>query len=86
MLKQGPLTGVRVIELAGLAPVPFAGMMRADLGADVDIDFQLDRASGPQWRKVLGEKFREKTRDEWEAIFADVDACVSPVLTPRSGA
>lgn len=35
MLKQGPLTGVRVIELAGLAPVPFAGMMLADPGADV---------------------------------------------------
>jgi alpha-methylacyl-CoA racemase len=31
----GPLTGYRVVELAGLGPVPFAGMMLADLGADV---------------------------------------------------
>lgn len=31
----GPLEGVRVVELAGIGPVPFAGMVLADLGADV---------------------------------------------------
>jgi alpha-methylacyl-CoA racemase len=31
----GPLSGVRIIELAGIGPVPFAGMMLAELGADV---------------------------------------------------
>jgi alpha-methylacyl-CoA racemase len=31
----GPLTGIRVVELAGLGPAPFAGMMLADMGADV---------------------------------------------------
>ena len=30
-----PLTGLKVIELAGLGPVPFAGMMLADMGAEV---------------------------------------------------
>ncbi|WP_214320541.1 CaiB/BaiF CoA transferase family protein [Nonomuraea sediminis] len=33
--RQGPLAGVRVLELAGLAPGPFAGMMLADHGAEV---------------------------------------------------
>ena len=32
---SGPLTGVRVVELAGIGPCPFAGMMLADAGADV---------------------------------------------------
>jgi alpha-methylacyl-CoA racemase len=32
---DGPLSGCRVIELAGLGPAPFAGMMLADLGAEV---------------------------------------------------
>lgn len=32
---SGPLTGLRVVELAGLGPAPFASMLLADLGADV---------------------------------------------------
>ncbi|GGO77382.1 CaiB/BaiF CoA transferase family protein [Nonomuraea cavernae] len=40
--RQGPLAGVRVLELAGLAPGPFAGMMLADHGAEV---LRVDRVS-----------------------------------------
>ena len=32
---MGPLQGIRIIELAGLGPAPFAGMMLADMGAEV---------------------------------------------------
>jgi alpha-methylacyl-CoA racemase len=32
---SGPLHGVRVLELPAIGPVPFAGMLLADLGADV---------------------------------------------------
>jgi alpha-methylacyl-CoA racemase len=38
---RGPLAGVRVVELAGLGPAPFAAMLLADLGADV---VRVDRA------------------------------------------
>jgi alpha-methylacyl-CoA racemase len=31
----GPLSGVTLIELAGIGPAPFAGMMLADMGADI---------------------------------------------------
>ena len=31
----GPLTGVRVVEVGGIGPVPFCGMVLADLGAAV---------------------------------------------------
>ncbi|MFE7443414.1 CaiB/BaiF CoA transferase family protein [Streptomyces chartreusis] len=40
---QGPLTGVRVVELAGIGPGPFAAMLLADLGADV---VRVDRPGG----------------------------------------
>ena len=33
--RTGPLTGVKVVELAGLGPAPFACMTLADMGADV---------------------------------------------------
>jgi alpha-methylacyl-CoA racemase len=32
---EGPLRGLRVVELAGIGPGPFAAMLLADLGADV---------------------------------------------------
>lgn len=41
---EGPLTGVRVVELAGIGPAPFAAMLLADLGADV---VRVDRPGGP---------------------------------------
>src|ERR1700677_3213633 len=31
----GPLNGLRVIELAGIGPCPMAGMLLADMGAEV---------------------------------------------------
>jgi alpha-methylacyl-CoA racemase len=33
--SRGPLHGVRVLELGGIGPVPFAGMVLADMGAEV---------------------------------------------------
>jgi alpha-methylacyl-CoA racemase len=34
-MRQGPLTGLKVIEFAGIGPGPFCGMLLSDLGADV---------------------------------------------------
>ena len=39
---MGPLTGVKVVELAGIGPGPFCGMMLADMGAEV---IRVERAS-----------------------------------------
>src|SRR2546427_13200639 len=40
---MGPLEGVKVVELAGLGPAPFACMMLAELGAEV---LRIDRPGG----------------------------------------
>jgi alpha-methylacyl-CoA racemase len=38
---MGPLQGVKIVELAGIGPGPFAGMLLSDMGADV---VRIDRA------------------------------------------
>ncbi|MCB9993569.1 MAG: CoA transferase [Hyphomicrobiaceae bacterium] len=40
--KAGPLSGVRVVEFAGIGPAPMCGMLLSDLGADV---VRIDRPS-----------------------------------------
>lgn len=50
----GPLSGVRIIEMAGLGPAPFAGMMLADHGAEV---IRIDRPGGAP-ETVLGRSRR----------------------------
>ena len=38
----GPLAGVKIIELAGIGPGPFCGMMLSDMGAEL---LRIDRAN-----------------------------------------
>ncbi|WP_179404725.1 CaiB/BaiF CoA transferase family protein [Burkholderia guangdongensis] len=43
----GPLKGIRVVEMVGIGPGPFCGMMLADMGADViRVDRPADRRVG----------------------------------------
>ena len=43
-MSHGPLQGFRILELAAIGPVPFAGALLADLGADV---VRVDRVPTP---------------------------------------
>jgi alpha-methylacyl-CoA racemase len=50
----GPLEGIRIIELAGLAPAPFAAMMLADHGAEViRIEREGERPPIPAEKDIL---------------------------------
>ncbi|MGC4890958.1 CaiB/BaiF CoA transferase family protein [Micromonospora sp. DT227] len=57
--NTGPLTGVRVIELAGIGPGPFAAMMLADLGADV---VRVDRVGGGGFGAFPGDLLNRNRR------------------------
>lgn len=45
-MGKGPLAGIKVLELQGIGPGPFCGMMLADMGADVTRIDRADRVSG----------------------------------------
>ena len=57
--KQGPemaLKGVKVIEMAGLAPAPFCGMILSDFGASVT---RIDRVTVVEVFKVVSESMEK---------------------------
>ena len=59
---MGPLKGLRVIELAGIGPGPFCGMMLSDMGAEV---VRVDRLPAPgarRGRDVLARNRRQRRR------------------------
>ena len=49
-MKKGPLSGVKVIEFAGIGPGPFCGMLLSDMGADV---LRIDRDEKEVSRHVI---------------------------------
>lgn len=58
----GPLSGLRIIELAGIGPAPFAGMMLADHGAEV---IRVERPDKPQ-------RFRNTMHRSRRSIVVDL--------------
>jgi alpha-methylacyl-CoA racemase len=77
-MGQGPLSGVKVVEFAGIGPGPFCGMLLSDLGADV---VRVDRKGGGRGSKfdVTGRGRRSvaldlKTPEAVEACLKLVEA------------
>ena len=78
---MGPLKGMRIIELAGIGPTPFAGMMLSDMGAEV---IRIDRVggsgnpvasqSGPMERGKRTVAFNLKQPEGVEAVLRLVEA------------
>ena len=69
------------IAVACLEPqffAEFASLLPLDAGLATR---QYDRAAWDEMRAAIARRCRERTRDEWAALFAETDACVAPVLT-----
>ncbi len=64
---MGPLTGIRILELEGIGPGPFCGMLLADMGADVLlVDRPTDAQLGlgrERWYDVMFRGRRSVTLD-----------------------
>jgi alpha-methylacyl-CoA racemase len=59
----------------------FYAAMLAGLGLDpADLPAQNDRSRWPELRAKFTEVFASRDRDHWAKVFADSDACVTPIL------
>ncbi|MDE3065306.1 MAG: CoA transferase [Acidobacteriota bacterium] len=54
--------------------------------AQEELPAQMDRAAWPAMKQRFASIFASRTRDDWEDAFAHLDACVTPVLSPREAA
>ena len=69
-----------------VAVSPTEGRFHLELLRRLEIDpdligGQMDRKNWPNAYRVLAEKFKTKTRDEWCALLEGTDACFAPVLS-----
>ena len=60
-MEKSALSGVRVIELASMGPVPFCGMLLADMGADV---LRIDRVDGNRDGIEMDQRFDLRGRNK----------------------
>jgi alpha-methylacyl-CoA racemase len=69
------------ISLGSIEPQFYAALMNK-LGDDaVHFENQFDAANWPQMKEKMAEIIARRSRDEWDAIFADADICYAPVLS-----
>lgn len=70
----------KYMAVGSIEPQFFAQLLDGLGLSDEDVA-QFDFAAYPEIHKLFEQRFASKTRDEWTAIFAGTDACVTPVLT-----
>jgi alpha-methylacyl-CoA racemase len=69
------------MAVGAIEPQFFAQLL-VGLGLAADeVPNQFDLGRYDEMRTIFTERFASKTRDEWTAVFAGTDACVTPVLT-----
>ena len=69
----------RFMSVGSLEPKFFAALC-AGLGHPEWMDGKILKTDAAMVKKTFREVFKTKTRDEWTAIFGDLDACVEPVM------
>jgi alpha-methylacyl-CoA racemase len=70
----------RHVAVGAIEPQFYAALLAGLDLADAGLPHQLDRDRWPAVKARFAEVFASRTRDEWAAVFAETDACVTPVL------
>ena len=71
----------KYLTIASVEPQFYAALL-AKLGDQVSgMDNQWDMENWPALKDQLAAVFKTRTREEWDAFFADADICYAPVLS-----
>lgn len=70
----------KFFAVGALEPKFYAALLRGLGFKHRELPSRDDRTNWPVLRAAFSQRFREKTRAEWEAIFDGTDACATPVL------
>jgi alpha-methylacyl-CoA racemase len=71
----------RYVAVGAIEPQFFAQLL-AGLGLERDeVPSQFELGRYDEMYEIFTARFATRTRDEWAAVFAGTDACVTPVLT-----
>lgn len=69
------------VAVGALEPQFYAALVEGlGLSGEVDVSAQHDAAQWPELRRSFATAFARRPRDEWAEHFAQIDACVTPVL------
>ncbi len=72
----------RWVAVGALEPQFFHDLVELlGLGDRFNVNNQYDHRRWPEMRIAFEERFLSRTRAEWESLFSQSDACVTPVLT-----
>ncbi|MGZ8748688.1 MAG: CaiB/BaiF CoA transferase family protein [Mycobacterium sp.] len=69
------------MAVGSIEPQFFAQLLEGLGLSPEEVPNQFDTGAYPKICSMFTDRFASKTRDEWTAVFAGTDACVTPVLT-----
>jgi alpha-methylacyl-CoA racemase len=72
----------RFVSFGAIEPGFYADMLTGLGFSDEALPEQNDEAHWPAMRRKVADRVRMRSRDEWVATFAGLDACFAPVLQP----
>ncbi len=76
----------RYVSVGCIEPQFYARFLEGVGLAGADLPDQWDKERWPVLRERFAAVLRTRTRDEWAEVFADTDACVTPVLSMAEAA
>ncbi len=71
----------KYISIGSIEPQFYAALIRCMQLDETTFKNQFDQKQWPELKKIVSERFKTRTRDEWCEIFKGNDVCFAPVLS-----